>query len=121
MNVEEFWYQIRSKDLGKLHRAVSMGEVARVEHILSLGKNDLNDKDKMNRTALRLACTSGHVEAVTLLVKRKCELNLRDNEERTPLIKSSFFSKILMSALKIPMDILQKNMLLFMVLISSCN
>lgn len=49
VNVEESWYQIRSKDLGKLHRAASMGEVARVEHILSLGKNDLNDKDKMNR------------------------------------------------------------------------
>ncbi|XP_057354198.1 putative ankyrin repeat domain-containing protein 20A2 isoform X3 [Manis pentadactyla] len=88
VNVEESRYQIRSKDLGKLHRAASKGKVARVEHILSLGENDLNDKDKMNRTALHLACANGHVEVVTLLVRGKCELNLRDNEERTPLLKA---------------------------------
>ncbi|KAK2501250.1 hypothetical protein MC885_004509, partial [Smutsia gigantea] len=40
------------------------------------------------RTALHLACANGHVEVVTLLVQRKCELNLCDNEERTPLLKA---------------------------------
>lgn len=49
VDVKECQYQIRSKDLGKLHKAASKGKVARVEHILSLGENDLNDKDKMNR------------------------------------------------------------------------
>ncbi|KAI5934337.1 Ankyrin repeat domain-containing protein 26 [Manis javanica] len=88
VDVEECQYQIRSKDLGKLHKAASKGKVARVEHILSLGENDLNDKDKMNRTALHLACANGHVEVVTLLVRGKCELNLRDNEERTPVLKA---------------------------------
>ncbi|KAK2495147.1 hypothetical protein MC885_004447, partial [Smutsia gigantea] len=39
-------------------------------------------------TALHLACANGHVEVVTFLVERKCELDLRDNEERTPLLKA---------------------------------
>ncbi|KAI5944035.1 POTE ankyrin domain family member A [Manis javanica] len=40
------------------------------------------------RTALHLACANGHAEVVTVLLQRKCELNLRDNLERTPLIKA---------------------------------
>ncbi|XP_057355324.1 ankyrin repeat domain-containing protein 26-like [Manis pentadactyla] len=39
-------------------------------------------------TALHLACANGHAEVVTVLLQRKCELNLRDNLERTPLIKA---------------------------------
>ncbi|KAK2496086.1 hypothetical protein MC885_004501, partial [Smutsia gigantea] len=39
-------------------------------------------------TALHLACANGHVEVVTLLVQRKCELNLCDNEQKTPLLKA---------------------------------
>lgn len=40
-----------------------------------------------HRTALHLACASGHKEVVTLLVERKCQLNLCDSENRTALIK----------------------------------
>ncbi|XP_059953611.1 ankyrin repeat domain-containing protein 26 isoform X7 [Mesoplodon densirostris] len=41
-------YHIRHKDLGKVHKAASVGNVAKVQQIL-LGKNGLNDRDKMNR------------------------------------------------------------------------
>ncbi|XP_057360956.1 putative ankyrin repeat domain-containing protein 19 [Manis pentadactyla] len=40
------------------------------------------------RTALQLAYANSHAEVVTVLVQRKCELNLHDNLERTPLIKA---------------------------------
>lgn len=40
-----------------------------------------------HRTALHLACAGGHKEVVTLLVERKCQLNLFDSENRTALIK----------------------------------
>lgn len=39
------------------------------------------------RTALHLACANGHPEVVTLLVERKCHLNLCDHENRTALMK----------------------------------
>uniref|UniRef100_A0A8C0HVJ8 Ankyrin repeat domain-containing protein 26 n=1 Tax=Balaenoptera musculus TaxID=9771 RepID=A0A8C0HVJ8_BALMU len=70
-------YHIRDKDLGKIHKAASVGNV-----------NGLNDRDKMNRTALHLACANGHPAVVTLLVERKCQLNLCDNENRTALMKA---------------------------------
>ncbi|KAI5929485.1 putative ankyrin repeat domain-containing protein 19 [Manis javanica] len=81
-------YHIQSKDVRKMHRAASKGKVARVQHILFMGENGLNETDKRNRTALHLACANGHAEVVTVLVERNCKLNLYDNLERTPLIKA---------------------------------
>ncbi|XP_062067126.1 ankyrin repeat domain-containing protein 26 isoform X2 [Lepus europaeus] len=81
-------YRIRDRDLGKIHRAARAGEVARVQQLLLLGKSGLNDRDKRDRTALHLACASGHPEVVTLLVERKCLLNAYDSENRTPLVKA---------------------------------
>ncbi|XP_008062729.1 ankyrin repeat domain-containing protein 26 isoform X2 [Carlito syrichta] len=81
-------YHIRDRDLGKIHKAAGSGNVAKVQQILLLRKNGLNDKDKMNRTALHLACANGHPEVVTLLVDRKCQLDVCDSENRTALIKA---------------------------------
>ncbi|XDC80853.1 hypothetical protein R6Z07F_012026 [Ovis aries] len=81
-------YRIRDKDLRKIHKAAIVGNVAKVEHVLLFGKNGLNDRDKMNRTALHLACANGHSAVVTLLLERKCLLNLCDNENRTALMKA---------------------------------
>uniref|UniRef100_A0A452FRG8 Uncharacterized protein n=1 Tax=Capra hircus TaxID=9925 RepID=A0A452FRG8_CAPHI len=81
-------YRIRDKDLGKIHKAAIVGNVAKVQQILLLGKNGLNDRDKMNRTALHLACANGHSAVVTLLLERKCLLNLCDSENRTALMKA---------------------------------
>ncbi|KAG8519330.1 Ankyrin repeat domain-containing protein 26, partial [Galemys pyrenaicus] len=46
-------YCIRDKDLGKIHKAASAGNVATVQQILLLGKNGLNDRDKMSSEAGR--------------------------------------------------------------------
>nr|CAI9694814.1 unnamed protein product [Rangifer tarandus platyrhynchus] len=81
-------YRIRDKDLRKIHKAASMGNVAKVQQVLLLGKSGLNDKDKMNRTALHLACANGHLAVVALLLERKCLLDLCDNENRTALMKA---------------------------------
>ena len=40
---------IRNEDLGKIHKAASIGNVAKVLQVLLLGKSGLNDRDKMNR------------------------------------------------------------------------
>ncbi|CAH7183908.1 ankyrin repeat domain-containing protein 30A [Phodopus roborovskii] len=81
-------YHIHDKDMGKIHKAASVGDVAKVQHILILGKSGVNDRDKKDRTALHLACAYGHPEVVTLLVERKCEINACDGENSTALIKA---------------------------------
>ncbi|XP_045389203.1 ankyrin repeat domain-containing protein 26 isoform X2 [Lemur catta] len=81
-------YHVRDRDLGKIHKAASLGQVVKVQQILLLRKNGLNDRDKMSRTALHLACVNGHSEVVTLLVDRKCQLNMCDSENRTALMKA---------------------------------
>ncbi|KAM8804070.1 ankyrin repeat domain-containing protein 26 [Rhynchonycteris naso] len=81
-------YHLRDKDLGKIHKAASAGNVAKVKQILLLRINGVDDRDRMNRTALHLACANGHPRVVKLLADKKCLLNLCDNENRTALIKA---------------------------------
>ncbi|XP_074125737.1 uncharacterized protein LOC141543988 [Sminthopsis crassicaudata] len=81
-------YVIHSKDLRKIHKAALSGNVAKVQHLLLLGKNNVNDLDKEKRTSLHLACANGHPDVVSLLVERKCELDLLDKDSRTPLMKA---------------------------------
>ncbi|DAA23543.1 TPA: ankyrin repeat domain 26-like [Bos taurus] len=81
-------YRIRDRDLKKIHKAASEGNVAKVQQVLLLRKNGLNDRDKKNRTALHLACANGHSEVVALLLERKCQLNLGDSENKTALMKA---------------------------------
>ncbi|XP_075065069.1 ankyrin repeat domain-containing protein 26 isoform X2 [Mixophyes fleayi] len=79
-------YELKDKDLSKVHRAASSGDVAKIRQLLP--KQDINQVDKENRTPLHLACAYGHLEAVKLLVENKAKLNLCDNDNRSPLIKA---------------------------------
>ncbi|XP_074127177.1 uncharacterized protein LOC141544669 isoform X3 [Sminthopsis crassicaudata] len=80
-------YLIQSKDLGKIHKAALRGDVVKVQQLLLLGKNTVNELDKMKRTPLHLACANGYPDVVSLLIERKCELDLLDNDNKTPLMK----------------------------------
>ncbi|KAM8958452.1 uncharacterized protein AAEQ78_020684 isoform 3-T4 [Lycaon pictus] len=54
-----------------------------------LEEANINAVDYTNRTALHLACAIGREDMVKLLVDRHCQLNLRDGEDRTALVKCS--------------------------------
>ncbi|XP_063252814.1 ankyrin repeat domain-containing protein 26 isoform X5 [Prinia subflava] len=79
-------YELRQKDLGKLHRAAASGDLAQVRQ--GLRKYGIDGRDKAERTALHLACANGHVDVVMYLVENKCKLNLFDNDNRSPLMKA---------------------------------
>ncbi|XP_078297190.1 uncharacterized protein LOC132676998 isoform X4 [Panthera onca] len=81
-------YHVQDRDLRKIHKAACVGNAAQVQQILFFAENGVDDRDKMNRTALHLACAYGHPEVVTLLVERKCHLDLCDHENRTALMKA---------------------------------
>ncbi|XP_069658164.1 ankyrin repeat domain-containing protein 26 isoform X5 [Haliaeetus albicilla] len=79
-------YELRQKDLGKLHRAAASGDLAQVRQ--GLKKYGVDGRDKAERTPLHLACANGHVDVVTYLVENKCKLNLFDSDNRSPLMKA---------------------------------
>ncbi|XP_027749469.1 ankyrin repeat domain-containing protein 26-like [Empidonax traillii] len=79
-------YELREKDLGKLHRAAASGDLAQVRQ--GLRKYSIDGRDKADRTPLHLACASGHVDVVTYLVENRCKLNLFDNDNKSPLMKA---------------------------------
>ncbi|XP_044535249.1 ankyrin repeat domain-containing protein 7-like [Gracilinanus agilis] len=81
-------YRIRRKDVGKLHRAASTGDCPEIQWLLLVKGKDINEVDQFNRTALHLACAVGYPDVVSLLVERRCLLDLCDSDHRTPLMKA---------------------------------
>ncbi|XP_062276972.1 ankyrin repeat domain-containing protein 7-like [Scomber scombrus] len=79
-------YEVKEKDLGKVHKAALVGDLVKLKQLAK--KNDINQLDKENRTALHIACASGHVEVVQFLVESKAKLNLCDNQNRSALMKA---------------------------------
>ncbi|XP_062316977.1 ankyrin repeat domain-containing protein 26 [Osmerus eperlanus] len=79
-------YDLKDKDLGKVHKAASVGDLAKLKQLAK--KNDINQLDKENRTALHIACANGHAEVVQFLVESKAKLNLCDNQNRSALMKA---------------------------------
>uniref|UniRef100_A0A2K5X9D7 CCDC144C-like coiled-coil domain-containing protein n=1 Tax=Macaca fascicularis TaxID=9541 RepID=A0A2K5X9D7_MACFA len=64
-------------ELQKIHKAAVKGDAMEVEL-----------PGTQERTALHLACASGHEKVVTLLINRKCQIDICDKENRTPLIQA---------------------------------
>ncbi|XP_066524584.1 ankyrin repeat domain-containing protein 26 [Hoplias malabaricus] len=79
-------YDLKEKDLGKVHKVAFTGDVTKLRQLAK--KNDLNQLDKENRTALHIACVHGHTEVVQFLVESKVKLNLCDNQNRSALMKA---------------------------------
>lgn len=79
-------YDLKDKDLGKVHKAAAVGDLSKLKQLVK--KNDINQLDKENRTALHIACANGHAEVVQFLVESKAKLNLCDNQNRSALMKA---------------------------------
>uniref|UniRef100_A0A2I3GIK7 Uncharacterized protein n=1 Tax=Nomascus leucogenys TaxID=61853 RepID=A0A2I3GIK7_NOMLE len=81
-------YHIADWELRKIHRAAIKGDAAEVERCLTRRFRDLDARDRKDRTLLHLACAHGHVEVVTLLLGRRCQIDVCDRLSRTPLMKA---------------------------------
>ncbi|CAG5117919.1 unnamed protein product, partial [Candidula unifasciata] len=98
-------YQIREKDLGKLHKAAWKGDLNKVKQ---LAKKDPSPLDKENRTPLHLACVQGHEHIVQELLEWKAKANIGDNQAKTPLMRAIEFQQegcvTLLLAYKVDID-----------------
>ncbi|XP_033098759.1 ankyrin repeat domain-containing protein 26-like isoform X3 [Anneissia japonica] len=86
-NAENGGYDVKEKDLPKLHKAAWLGDVNKVKQLAKKAA-DYNQLDKENRTPLHLACSQGHKDVVAHLMSNKAKLNLCDNHNRSPLMKA---------------------------------
>ncbi|XP_032343306.1 ankyrin repeat domain-containing protein 7-like [Camelus ferus] len=80
-------YITDKSELPKLHRAACSGYDETLRKLLSRKKNAVDSRDKNGRTPLHLACISGCPGVVALLIQFNCDLNARDKERTTALIR----------------------------------
>ncbi|XP_074214286.1 ankyrin repeat domain-containing protein 7-like [Camelus bactrianus] len=81
-------YIIDKSELPKLHRAAYLGYDEKLRKLLSRKKNAIDSRDKNDRTPLHVACISGCPAVVALLIQFNCDLNARDKERTTALIRA---------------------------------
>ncbi|XP_057589722.1 ankyrin repeat domain-containing protein 7 [Hippopotamus amphibius kiboko] len=81
-------YNLRDKNLKKLHKAVSVRDLEKVKEYLQLKKHDVNKRNREHRTPLHLACANGYSNIVCLLIEKQCKVNIWDGENRSPLTKA---------------------------------
>ncbi|XP_072801953.1 coiled-coil domain-containing protein 144A-like [Vicugna pacos] len=81
-------YHVRKRELSLFHKAAYFGDLDTAEVLLLHNKNVVDSRDRKNRTALHLACTTGQSAVVSLLIHWDCDLNARDEESKTALMKA---------------------------------
>ncbi|XP_035110105.1 LOW QUALITY PROTEIN: ankyrin repeat domain-containing protein 7 [Callithrix jacchus] len=79
-------YRLLDKDVKKLHRAASLGDLKKLKKYIQVKKYDVNSQDEQYRTPLHLACANGHTNVVLFLIEQKCKINVQDSENKSPLI-----------------------------------
>uniref|UniRef100_A0A2K6EI19 Ankyrin repeat domain-containing protein 26 n=1 Tax=Propithecus coquereli TaxID=379532 RepID=A0A2K6EI19_PROCO len=88
-------YHVRDRDLGKIHKAASLGQVAKVQQILLLRINGLNDRDKMIGLTVKssLGVSFSKAQFYFSIVDLKCILLfslIEDGSSEDSLIPFSF-------------------------------
>jgi hypothetical protein len=72
----------------ELHRAVMMNDIARVQHLVTGKKIDLNEQDDEGFSALHLAAQEFRKDIVRILLDHGAVVDIRDNNGNTPLTRS---------------------------------
>ena len=69
-----------------LIKATKEGNIEAVkQHLSGILSGDVNAKDKLGRTPLRIAAYWGHKEIVELLIAKNANVNAKNNDGETPL------------------------------------
>ncbi len=74
-----------------LIQATKEGNIEAVkQHLSGILSGDVNAKDKLGRTPLRIAAYWGHKEIVELLIAKGAEVNAKDDAGDTALLNAAF-------------------------------
>ncbi|MFC1724439.1 ankyrin repeat domain-containing protein [candidate division KSB1 bacterium] len=69
-----------------LQDAAKNGKLDEVKKLLMNDPDLLNNRDRMNKTALHIACENGHTELVKFLVEKGANVNITDYDFKKPLL-----------------------------------
>ncbi|XP_032745268.1 putative ankyrin repeat domain-containing protein 20A5 [Rattus rattus] len=81
-------YRIGYDPVGRLQRAASVGDLVTTENMIQSRRHHVDEYDEMRRTSLHYACAHNHPDVVTLLLENNSNINIKDDEGCTPLIKA---------------------------------
>ncbi|XP_075835251.1 putative ankyrin repeat domain-containing protein 30B-like [Microtus pennsylvanicus] len=83
-------YLIGYDPVGRFQRAASVGDVKLVERLINASEHHVNECDRRGRSSLHYASAHNHPNVVTLLLSIDCtDINMKDDEGCTPLIKAA--------------------------------
>ena len=87
-DTEQIGYQIKSaSDLPKFHKAIWQEDFNKVSQLIK--KNDVNGRDKEQRTPLHLAAARANEPILKLLCHYSPNVNAQDKRGKTPLVRAT--------------------------------
>ena len=81
--------QISINSLTPLHVAAALGDALAVRRLVNEADFDVDASSTGQQTPLLMACSSGHIEAVRVLVRLGADVNARNDKGMTSLILAS--------------------------------
>ncbi|CAH1776162.1 unnamed protein product [Owenia fusiformis] len=86
MSSDHEWASIHDRD-PIIHQAAYIGDLSKLRSLLKEQKQlkDINFKNRLGCTPLRLASTAGHTACVSYLIQMGAEVNVADVKAQTPL------------------------------------
>ncbi|XP_023933464.1 ankyrin repeat domain-containing protein 39-like [Lingula anatina] len=72
-----------------LHIAAEDGDIDRLQHLLTAGQCDINDRGMCEMTPLHSAAGNGHTQCVQLLLQHGVDTSIQDRGGMTPLHRAA--------------------------------
>jgi ankyrin repeat protein len=82
----EFQYLPYDNNETIIIKAVKKGDLKKVKNLIQTEPNLINTRENYNQSLLHIATRSPNIEILQLLISKNADINIKDNENWTPLV-----------------------------------